>query len=85
MVSQLPSYINEYLVKGMTNREVLQRVETGFRMPKPQVQPPQQPCPDSLYELMLQCWHRDANQRPTFEYIEVLDLYFVTFLILYVL
>nr|XP_002126540.1 tyrosine-protein kinase Fgr-like [Ciona intestinalis] len=55
---------------GMMNREVLERVETGYRMPKPPIQPPQPPCPDSLYELMLQCWHRDDMQRPTFEYIQ---------------
>ena len=56
---------------GMMNREVLERVESGYRMPKPPIPPPQQPCPDSLYELMLQCWHRDEMQRPTFEYIQV--------------
>ena len=53
---------------GMMNREVLDRVETGYRMPKPPTTPP---CPDSLYELMLQCWHREDIQRPTFEYIQV--------------
>merc|ERR1712136_726579 len=41
---------------GLTTEEVLQRIETGYRMPKPQVQPPQQPCPDSLYDFMLKCW-----------------------------
>nr|CAB3245984.1 tyrosine-protein kinase Fgr-like [Phallusia mammillata] len=55
---------------GMPNREVLERVETGYRMPKPPIPPPNPPCPDSLYELMLQCWHRDEMQRPTFEYIQ---------------
>ena len=58
-------------VLGMMNREVLERVETGYRMPKPPIQPPQPPCPDSLYELMLHCWHREEMQRPTFEYIQV--------------
>jgi len=52
----------------MMNREVLDRVETGYRMPKPPTNPT---CPDSLYELMLQCWHREDIQRPTFEYIQV--------------
>ena len=50
------------------NREVLERVEAGYRMPKPPTQPP---CPDSLYDLMLQCWNREEIQRPTFEYIQV--------------
>lgn len=58
----------------MMNREVLERVESGYRMPKPPIPPPQQPCPDSLYELMLQCWHRDEMQRPTFEYIQVIHV-----------
>ena len=61
----------------MMNREVLERVESGYRMPKPPIPPPQQPCPDSLYELMLQCWHRDEYQRPTFEYIQVGYLLFI--------
>ena len=52
----------------MTNREVLERLESNYRMPKPNTTPE---CPDSLYELMLQCWHRDEYQRPTFEYIQV--------------
>uniref|UniRef100_H2Z0M9 Tyrosine-protein kinase n=1 Tax=Ciona savignyi TaxID=51511 RepID=H2Z0M9_CIOSA len=62
---------------GMKNATVLMRVESGYRMPKPPIQPPQAPCPDSLYELMLQCWHRDEMQRPTFEYLQVfLEDYF---------
>ena len=66
-------YFNSGFASGMMNREVLERVEAGYRMPKPPIQPPQPPCPDSLYELMLQCWHRDEMQRPTFEYIQVSD------------
>ena len=58
----------------MMNREVLERIEAGYRMPKPPMQSPQPPCPDSLYELMLHCWHRDEFQRPTFEYIQVSTL-----------
>uniref|UniRef100_H2Z7X2 Uncharacterized protein n=1 Tax=Ciona savignyi TaxID=51511 RepID=H2Z7X2_CIOSA len=37
----------------MMNCAVLLWVESGYRMPKPPIQPPQPPCPDSLYELML--------------------------------
>ncbi|CAK8691291.1 tyrosine-protein kinase fyna-like [Clavelina lepadiformis] len=55
---------------GMMNREVLERVEAGYRMPKPPIQPPQPSCPDSLYDLMLQCWHKDEMARPTFEFIQ---------------
>lgn len=58
------------------NREVLERVEAGYRMPKPPIQPPQPTCPESLYELMLHCWHREELQRPTFEYIQVMSIGF---------
>ncbi|KAG7267267.1 hypothetical protein CRUP_014996, partial [Coryphaenoides rupestris] len=46
---------------GMNNREVLEQVERGYRMPCPQ------DCPISLHELMVQCWKKDPEERPTFE------------------
>jgi len=46
---------------GLTNREVVQKLEEGYRMP----QPPG--CPDALYRIMLETWHRDPLERPTFE------------------
>ncbi|XP_033931586.1 tyrosine-protein kinase fynb isoform X3 [Pseudochaenichthys georgianus] len=56
---------------GMNNREVLEQVERGYRMPIPQ------DCPVSLHELMLQCWKKDAEERPTFEYLQAfLEDYF---------
>ncbi|TSV68160.1 Tyrosine-protein kinase fyna [Bagarius yarrelli] len=56
---------------GMNNREVLEQVERGYRMPCPQ------DCPISLHELMLQCWKRDPEERPTFEYLQAfLEDYF---------
>uniref|UniRef100_A0A674N0C4 non-specific protein-tyrosine kinase n=1 Tax=Takifugu rubripes TaxID=31033 RepID=A0A674N0C4_TAKRU len=56
---------------GMNNREVLEQVERGYRMPCPQE------CPNSMHELMLQCWKRDAEERPTFEYLQAfLEDYF---------
>uniref|UniRef100_A0AAX7TVY1 Tyrosine-protein kinase n=1 Tax=Astatotilapia calliptera TaxID=8154 RepID=A0AAX7TVY1_ASTCA len=56
---------------GMNNREVLEQVERGYRMPCPQ------DCPISLHELMLQCWKKDAEERPTFEYLQAfLEDYF---------
>ncbi|KAM4557265.1 tyrosine-protein kinase yes [Fundulus diaphanus] len=48
---------------GMVNREVLEQVERGYRMPCPQG------CPESLHEMMNQCWKKDPDERPTFEYI----------------
>ncbi|XP_052841033.1 LOW QUALITY PROTEIN: uncharacterized protein LOC128255461 [Drosophila gunungcola] len=49
---------------GMTNAEVLTQVEHGYRMP----QPPN--CEMRLYEIMLECWHKDPMRRPTFETLQ---------------
>ncbi|XP_059914407.1 tyrosine-protein kinase yes [Gadus macrocephalus] len=49
---------------GMVNREVLEQVERGYRMPCPTG------CPESLHEMMRQCWKKDPDERPTFEYIQ---------------
>lgn len=48
----------------MNNREVLEQVERGYRMPCPQ------DCPISLHELMIHCWKKDPEERPTFEYLQ---------------
>ncbi|XP_051500952.1 tyrosine-protein kinase fynb isoform X3 [Myxocyprinus asiaticus] len=56
---------------GMNNREVLEQVERGYRMPCPQ------DCPSSLHDLMLLCWKKDPEERPTFEYLQAfLEDYF---------
>ncbi|XP_040186477.1 proto-oncogene tyrosine-protein kinase Src isoform X1 [Rana temporaria] len=56
---------------GMVNREVLDQVERGYRMPFPPG------CPESLHDLMLQCWRKDPEERPTFEYLQAfLEDYF---------
>ena len=58
---------------GMTNDEVVARVEQGYRMPPP----PE--CPDPLYQIMLECWKTDPEERPTFEYLKYqLEDYFVS-------
>ncbi|TNN85768.1 Proto-oncogene tyrosine-protein kinase Yrk [Liparis tanakae] len=49
---------------GMNNREVLEQVERGYRMPCAPG------CPASLHELMVQCWKREADERHTFEYLQ---------------
>ncbi|XP_076364807.1 tyrosine-protein kinase Src42A-like [Tachypleus tridentatus] len=49
---------------GMTNAEVLHQVEHGYRMPCPSG------CPIKLYDIMLECWHRDPQKRPTFETLQ---------------
>ncbi|XP_052777370.1 tyrosine-protein kinase SRK2-like [Mya arenaria] len=49
---------------GMTNKEVLQHIAYGYRMPKPLE------CSDAMYEIMLKCWDKREENRPTFEFME---------------
>lgn len=61
----------------MNGHEVLSKVEKGYRMPKPTGGII--PCPDPYYDIMLQCWKRNADSRPTFEYLrDFFDNYFVS-------
>ena len=59
---------------GMNNREVLQAVvQRDYRMPPPKN------CPNALYEIMLNCWKREPEIRPTFEHLKYqLADYFVS-------
>ena len=58
---------------GMSNAEVLQELEQGYRMPCPP------DIPERLYAIMLDCWKTNAVDRPTFKALqwrlEVLDTY----------
>lgn len=57
---------------GMQNREVIDQVERGYRMPQPR------DCPNPLYQVMLQSWDQAPEQRPTFEFLfHYFDDYFV--------
>ncbi|KAM7405248.1 hypothetical protein PAMP_012524 [Pampus punctatissimus] len=64
----------EHLLRPcMVNREVLDQVERGYRMPCPAE------CPESMHELMLTCWRRESEERPTFEYLQgFLEDYFTS-------
>ncbi|XP_058235331.1 protein tyrosine kinase 2 beta, b isoform X3 [Hemibagrus wyckioides] len=44
----------------LENREVINQLEMGIRLPKPEL------CPPALYSLMTRCWSYDPNERPTF-------------------
>lgn len=62
---------------GMTGHDVLTKVESGVRMAKPNGGPI--PCPDPYYDIMLQCWKKLAETRPTFAFLhDFFDNYFVT-------
>ena len=48
----------------MTNAEVLERIQQGYRMPR------SMGCPDKLYDIMLDCWREEPANRPTFETLQ---------------
>uniref|UniRef100_H2YTJ8 non-specific protein-tyrosine kinase n=1 Tax=Ciona savignyi TaxID=51511 RepID=H2YTJ8_CIOSA len=52
---------NTNILSDFTNREVIDQIEHGYRMP----QLPD--CPDSLYAIMLNCWDADPKKRDSFE------------------
>ena len=45
---------------GMNNAQVLEALQTSYRMPSPMC------CPEQLYNIMLECWKNEAAARPTF-------------------
>lgn len=49
---------------GMTNPEVVQLLDEGYRMPCPEN------CPAELYDVMMKCWREKAEDRPTFDYLQ---------------
>ncbi|KAJ7373850.1 Tyrosine-protein kinase srk2 [Desmophyllum pertusum] len=49
---------------GMNNRQVVEDVDRGYRMPKPSL------CPEKLYEIMMACWKKEPYERPTFETLQ---------------
>lgn len=56
---------------GMSNLEVITALERGYRMPCPAN------CPQGFYGIMMQCWQQNAEQRPTFDYLQgVLEDFF---------
>ncbi|KAM9382832.1 tyrosine-protein kinase FRK [Phaethornis superciliosus] len=46
---------------GMPGHQVIQKVDKGYRLPQPKT------CPLPFYQLMLQCWSTEADERPTFK------------------
>ena len=50
---------------GMNNVQVLEALQTGYRMPRPEA------CPEQLYEIMRECWKDDVSSRPTFKTLQL--------------
>jgi len=49
---------------GINGREIANKLQQGYRMPKPKHVDRQ------LYQIMLQCWQENPNDRPTFSSLE---------------
>ncbi|XP_033978433.1 tyrosine-protein kinase Lck [Trematomus bernacchii] len=57
---------------GMSNPEVIQNLDRGYRMPRPEN------CPEGLFNVMCLCWGENPEDRPTFEYLRSVLEDFVT-------
>ena len=58
---------------GMNGAQVLDALQTGYRMPCPMG------CPEQLYEIMRECWKDDPASRPTFVALQLkLEEFFTT-------
>ena len=44
----------------LTNAQVLEKIQKGYRMSKPEN------CPENLYAVMRECWKEDPSTRPSF-------------------
>lgn len=49
---------------GMSNSDVMLKVQEGYRLPKPST------CPYILYEMMQNCWEEEPESRPTFQALQ---------------
>ena len=49
---------------GMTNAQVLEKIQTGYRMGCPLN------CPKQLHDIMVNCWREEPANRPTFETLQ---------------
>ncbi|XP_030839439.1 tyrosine-protein kinase STK [Strongylocentrotus purpuratus] len=61
LLTEMVTYGGYPYDKMISPEPVKTNVANGYRMPK------MDHCPDSLYEIMLKCWHKDPQQRPTFK------------------
>lgn len=47
-------------VSGKSNKEVLELLSSGFRLPCPTR------CPQNIYRMMMGCWTAEPSKRPSF-------------------
>lgn len=57
---------------AMTNKEVIERVSDGYRLPCPPA------CPRKLHNIMLSCWNINADDRPAFIDLQLSIINFTT-------
>jgi len=62
------SCVRVYSIQGMDNQTTLDRVRSGYRMPCP-TSSGVVACPPKFYDMMLKCWDRAPDVRPTFAYL----------------
>jgi len=43
-----------------SNQDVIKSIEKGYRLPAPM------DCPETIYQLMLDCWQKERTHRPVF-------------------
>lgn len=56
----------------MPGYQVIQLLDNGHRLPRPEK------CPAPLYQMMMQCWSAEPDERPTFEALsQQLEDYFL--------
>ena len=48
----------------MTDAEVLEQLQCGYRMPQPDE------CPTALYHVMCDCWQETPRNRPSFKELQ---------------
>uniref|UniRef100_A0A8C6NS29 receptor protein-tyrosine kinase n=1 Tax=Nothobranchius furzeri TaxID=105023 RepID=A0A8C6NS29_NOTFU len=71
------NFCKEQPYSQLTDEQVIENTGEFFRDQKRQIYLPQPVlCPDSLYQIMLSCWRRNAKERPSFQEIHkaLLDL-----------
>lgn len=49
--------------EGMPSKEAFESVQSGYRMPRPEI------CPPEVYDVILSSWQTNAHSRPSFDFL----------------